>query len=98
MDAVVIAAMIESLGTVIAAAVAGFLGYRWLNQQRLNEELADARSDILFLLEVERIHAQHRNAEHPYSPLRETRALAKERGYFWSKKNARSRIDGRRSS
>ena len=69
------------------------LGVRWLNQQRLKEQLMEAKSDIRFMLEVERFHAERRNESHPMTPLREARRMTKDRGYSWSGKNTKSKVD-----
>ena len=93
MSEVILAAWIEFSATVIAALVGGFLGVRWLNQQRLREQLMETKSDIRFLLEVERIHAEKQNVAHPLTPLREARRITKERDFAWSGKNTKSKVD-----
>ena len=93
MDPVVYSAWIGFAGTVISALVVGLIGRRWLNQQRMAEQLKDARADIRLLLEVESIHAAKRNPEHPLTALREARRLAKERGCRWTGKNTKSRVE-----
>ena len=93
MDPVVLSACIGFAGTVISAVVVGLLGRRWLNQQRIAEQLKEARVDIRLLLEVETIHAAKRNPEHPLTALREGRRLAKERGCQWTGKNTKSRVE-----
>jgi len=93
MSDVVAAAWIGFFGTVLAALIAGMLGLRWLNQQRTQAQLREARSDIRFLLEVERIHAQSRNPAHPFTALRDARRIARNGGYAWSGKNVRSKVE-----
>lgn len=93
MSETVAAALIGFAGTVLASLIAGFLGLRWLSQQRIQAQLREARSDILFLLEIERIHAKARNLAHPTTPLREARRIAKISGYSWSGKNVRSKVE-----
>ena len=92
MSEAVLAAWIGFAGTMLASLIAGMLGWRWLNQQRMQAQLREARSDILFLLEVERIQAEKRNREHPFTALREARRLARNDGYTWSGKNVRSKV------
>ncbi len=62
MDPVVEAAWIQTAGTVfaslVAAGIAGWYGKRWLDQEQLAKQLKTARSDIAFLLEVEKSYVQ----------------------------------------
>lgn len=88
------AAWIDFAGTVLAAVVAGLIGVRWLNQQRMGEQLKQARRDIRFLLEVERVHAEARDSAKPTRPLRQARAVCKDRGFSWSGQNTKSRVEG----
>ena len=93
MEPIVLAAWIGFAGTVIAAWVASMIGQRWLDQERLKQQLNDAKADIRFLLEVERIHAEKRNLEHPMTALREARRITKERGFAWSGKNTKNKVE-----
>ncbi|MBK5937908.1 hypothetical protein CCR96_01150 [Halochromatium roseum] len=93
MEPEVLAAWIGFAGTLIAAWVASLIGKRWLDQERLKGQLKDAKEDIRFLLEVERIQAEKRNPEHPMTALREARRMAKERGLAWSGKHTKSKVE-----
>ncbi|MCF7996987.1 MAG: hypothetical protein K9L32_04535 [Chromatiaceae bacterium] len=89
----VLAAWIGFVGTLIAAWVESVIGKRWLHQERLNDPLQQAKEDIRFLLEVERIQAVKRNPEHPMTALREARRMAKDRGLAWSGKNTKNNVE-----
>lgn len=93
MDPVIQAAWIEFFGTVTAALVAGIIGVRWLNQQKIEQQLKEAKADIRFLLEVESISAERQTPDKPLSALRKNRSEAKLRGFYWSGKNTKSRVD-----
>jgi len=46
MDSTVIAAIIESSSTIIATGVAAYFGKKWLDQEKLKEQLKIAKEDI----------------------------------------------------
>lgn len=87
-DAAVQAALIEAIGTVmaalIAALVAGLIGKQISGVQALRQQLRNAIADVHFLLEVESIHVDlHREAGDTGNKQR-VRQLARERGLSWS--------------
>lgn len=61
-DPAVQAAIISSVGTVVAAAIAAIcaaiVGNQIAGRRRLRENLGHALGDIKFLLEVEKLHCQ----------------------------------------
>jgi hypothetical protein len=89
MDPQVQAAFISASGSVIAAViaalVAGLLGKRFLNQQKLQQDLSRAVQDIDFLLQVEARHCELNVAEGRPSNLRTVRKHVKNiNGRSWS--------------
>ena len=92
MDSITQAAWIEFFGTVTAALVAGIIGVRWLNQQKIEQQLKEVKADIRFLLEVESISAEWKTPDKLLSALRKNRSEAKLRGFCWSGKNTKSRV------
>ena len=93
MNTELLAAAISAFGTVVAALIGGLIGIKWLRQQGMVEQLKIARRDIRFLLEVERLHTEAREPERPLRPLRQARSVCKERGFSWSGRNTKSRVD-----
>ena len=96
MDTVVQAAGIQATGSivasVIAAGVAAWIGKRWLNQQKLREQLEVARSDIGFLLEVERQYIDRAKEIAEMPGKNSVRDDAKIAGYSWSGQNVPSKL------
>lgn len=87
MDSTVIAAIIQTSGTIFATLVAGYFGKRWLDQEKLKEQLKIAKDDIRFLLEVEKYYTQHTKDDDHILGKNKARDYVKEQGYKWSKKN-----------
>ena len=90
-DPEVQAAIITALGsvvaTVIAAICAAFIGQRLTSRKKLAEDLETARSDIKFLLAVEKEHCQmHREHASESFKIR-VRERARTQGFTWSGKN-----------
>jgi GTP cyclohydrolase I len=89
-DPAVQAAVISSVGSILAAAIAAIcasvIGFQIAGRRRLQENLRHAIDDISFLLEVEKIHCQLR-AEHQGSSMKIiVRKRAAEAGERWSGK------------
>lgn len=95
-DSAVTAAIISSIGTVvasiIAASVAGWFGRRWLNQEKLLAKLSTAQEDIKFLLEVERLLLEQTRCHHDVSGKINIREQARKNDFKWSGENTNSRI------
>lgn len=64
-DEVILSAVIETFGMIlsslITAVVGGYFAYRWLKQQKLQENLEQAVNDIEFMLELEKIYVDMAN-------------------------------------
>jgi hypothetical protein len=90
-DPAVIAAIIQSVGTLLAAIMAAFiaalLGKKFADRRRLELKLAIAQQDIAYLLKVEENHC-NRNLEagEPSSFKLRMRKAASDQGYAWSGK------------
>lgn len=96
MDPVVEAAWINTAGSVfasfVAAGIAGWYGKHWLNQEQLAKQLKTARSDIAFLLEVEKLYLQRtRNVDHVPGKLT-VRKEVEQSGYKWSGQHTPGRV------
>lgn len=87
-DPAVQAAIVQSVGGVLAATVAGvcavLVGKRFVDQNRLREKLELAIRDIEFLLAVESVHCADRLPERQGSIKQRMRKLVRERGLEWS--------------
>ena len=88
MDAQIIAAIIQSTGTVIAAVVAagvaGLIGKRLLQQDKLKSDLEVTKKDIAFLLGVEAKHCAKHKEQDGNSYKIKIREDARQEGYEWS--------------
>jgi type II secretory pathway pseudopilin PulG len=95
-DAAVQAALIESVGslvaTTIAAVCASLIGQSFVNRKRLQERLKQAQLDIAFLLAVEQEHCELHKAKLDQSYKLRVRSLVQSRGFVWSGENTPGRI------
>lgn len=96
MDPVVAAAWIQTAGTIfaslVAAGIAGWYGKRWHNQEQLAKQLKTARSDIAFLLELEKLFVQRtRDVDHIPGKL-SIRKEVEQSGYEWSGQHTPGRV------
>lgn len=93
------AALIQSIGAVvaacIAAAIAALIGHKIADRKRLLEQNAMAVADIQFLLAVEREHCKLHLETLNESNQRRMRRLALEQGFFWSGKFTPGRVKQR---
>lgn len=93
MDAQVLAALIQAIGSVLAAGIAGvcaaLIGKKFADRQRLQSNLVTAANDIAFLLAVERTCVE----QYSVSKL-DVRESAKAQGYEWSGQFTASRLKG----
>lgn len=97
-DPAVQAALISSIGSVlaalIAAACAAFIGKQFHDRQKLKDELAIAIGDIAFLLAVEDGHCKlHEDA---FKKKMSLRAAAREKGLEWSGNFTPGRVTARK--
>jgi len=87
-DAQVQAAVIQSLGAVIAAAIAAIcaaiIGRQIAGRNKLRDLLQEAVTDIHFLLAVESEHCNKHQKTHEESFKVRVRQLVREQGYTWS--------------
>ena len=88
MDAQIIAAIIQSTGTVIAAVVAagvaGLIGKRLLQQDKLKSDLEVTKKDIAFLLAVEAKHCAKHKEQDGNSYKIKIREDTRQEGFEWS--------------
>lgn len=98
-DPAVQAAIVESVGnvlaTTIAAISAALIGQQFINRKKLQEALAEAQADIRFLLEVEDEHCEMHRASEQQSFKNTVRSLAYSRGLTWSGKHTPGRVKAR---
>lgn len=96
MDPVVEAAWIQTAGTVfaslVAAGIAGWYGKRWLDQEQLAKQLKTARSDIAFLLEVEKSYVQRTRDVDQVPGKLTIRKEVEQSGYAWSGQHTPGRV------
>lgn len=89
-DAAVQAAIIQSIGGVVAAAIAAtaaaIIGKRFADQKRLEEKNAALQNDLFFLLAVEEEHCQRHGQKIV------TRESVRKQGYSWSGKYTPGRV------
>lgn len=82
------------VGAIITASIAALISHKWLNQEKLKENLDKAKQDIDFLLTLEETLLSEikllTNSE--TSPKRKYRARVLAQGFKWSGKFTRSRI------
>ncbi len=87
-DPVVLAAIIQSVGSLLAAITAAIsmavIGKRFLNRKRLQSELIAAVEDIAYLLVVEEEHCKIHRISSGESCKQTIRELARSRGFSWS--------------
>lgn len=96
MEPVILAACIETAGTVfasiVAAIIATWYGKRWKSQERLEHQLNTARNDIEFLLEVEKHYiAATRSVKEVLGKIA-TRKAVESSGYHWSGQHTPGRV------
>lgn len=100
-DAAVQAAIIQSVGGVVAAAIAAIcaaiVGKHFADRKRLQEKLEIAQNDILFLLSVEEEHCKLHKEQSQQSNLRRVRRMVNENGHRWSGKFTAGRIKAAQS-
>ncbi len=98
MNPVVEAAWIEAIGMIlsslIASAVAGWFGKRWLDQERLQKNIQIAQNDIMFLLEVEKQYIEQTRSIDQIPGKNSVRETVRQKGYAWSGLNTPGRIKG----
>ena len=89
-DPVVLAALIQSLGSLLSAVIAAIcatvFGKIFLNRKRLQAELIVAVEDIAYLLRVEEEHCKIHSIASGSSCKQTIRELARESGFSWSGK------------
>lgn len=95
-DPAVQAALIQSLGAMLAAAIAALaasiVGRQFADRRRLQEKLFLAQGDIAYLLAVESAHCDlHKQATGESNKLR-MRRVAFDQGLIWSGKFTPGRI------
>ena len=87
MEPVIAAAWIGTAGTVFAslvgASIAGWYAKRWLRQEELRQDLATARKDIEYLLEVEKRYVEHARGFSEMPGKQTVRREVNERGLKW---------------
>ncbi len=97
LDASIIASAIEAGGMILAAAITAgalyFVGDKFVNQERLKEDLRTAVMDIDFLLCVESIHCENHNSKLGKSNKITVRKSASDQGKTWSGKFTPGRVD-----
>lgn len=87
-DPAVQAALLQAVGAVLAAMIAGvcaaLIGRQFVNQERLREQLRAAQEDVAFLLAVEEEHGKL-HVDRGLSNHKQTvRKAVRERGLTWS--------------
>ena len=91
---VVISSSFTLLTTIIAVGIAQYISKKWLNQEELKKNLATAKSDILFLLELEEeVYKDIQmltNGKH--SSKRKYRAKVMSMGFVWSGLFTKSKV------
>lgn len=87
-DPVVLSAIIQSIGSLLSAIIAGIImaviGKRFLNRKRLQAELITAVEDIAYLLKVEEEHCKIHKIGSGESCKQTIREMAREQGFNWS--------------
>ena len=85
----IVAGILQSISALIATTVAAWIGKKWLNQEQLKSQLAVAKTDIKFLLMLEK------NIYSASDPglKRKMRMLTHAQGYHWSGKNTLARLE-----
>jgi len=93
------AAMIQSVGAIvaasIAAAIAAMIGHQIAGRKQLREKLAMAVADIQFLLAVEGEHCKLHLETLNESNQRRVRRLVQQQGLFWSGRFTPGRVKQR---
>jgi hypothetical protein len=88
-----IAGICGIVATLIAAVTASLIGKKIANRQKLQEILDIAKSDIDFLLAVERIHCERNKNATGKTSKNEVRAeVLKTKMYYWSGRFTSSRL------
>lgn len=95
-DPAVQAAIVESVGnvlaTTIAAISAALIGQQFINRKKLQESLAEAQADIRFLLAVEEEHCEMHRETDQQSFKNTVRNIAYNRGLMWSGRHTPGRV------
>lgn len=95
-DPAVLSAIIQSAGSIIAAAIAGIfaavIGKQITDRKRLEQKLALAQSDIAFLLAVEAAHCDLHRENVNESNKQRVRAIVYANGMQWSGKFTPGRV------
>lgn len=98
-DAAVQAALISSVGGIVAAVIAAvaatIIGRHFVNGKRLQEQLNLAHSDIAFLLAVEEEHCGMHMAHMNESFKVRVRSLVRDKGMVWSGRFTPGRVKAR---
>lgn len=95
-DPSVQSALIGAVGSIVAAIfasiAAAIIGRQFTNRARLKEKLAEARSDIAFLMAVEAEHCEIHKASEGKSLYLTARDAVRSHGFTWSGRHTPGRI------
>jgi len=92
METEIVVALIEVGGTLVTAAIAGYFGKKWLDQQKLQQKLKEAREDIAFLLQIEKYYLQETKEDDHILGKIKIREYITTQGYNWSGKHTPGRV------
>lgn len=96
-DPAVQSALISSLGSVLAAAIAGIcaavIGKQFSDRAKMKEKLVTAIDDIAFLLAVEEAHCDLHTNNGDKSRKLAIRTVARGKGLSWSGKYTPGRVE-----
>ena len=88
MEPQILSSIISSAGTiaaaVIAAVTAKIIGRKFLDRERLKNDLETAVKDIEFLLSVEEIHCGNNREMDGHSSKNKVRDMVRDSGIEWS--------------
>ena len=95
-DPLILSALVQSIGTIIAAVVAaiaaGIIGKRFLKQDKSRDDLEAAKKDIRFLLEVEEEHCGRHKSQDGKAHKNIVRDKVRKDGSEWSGRFTPGRI------
>ena len=92
----IISGVATIVATIIAAIAASLIGRKFSNIEALKKELTSAKKDVLFLLEVEKIHCKkHKDELGESFKNRIRKKVTEEKDINWSGKFTSSRMSAR---
>lgn len=91
----IIEGLFTCLAALLAANVAQNISHQIIDSRKFKEEMQRARSDLSFLLAVERKYGELMKEHSPsgYSHFRRVRESVADGGYVWSGRNTRRRLE-----